>query len=179
MNFPTLLYLLVLFIVGGNCTSENCLCAQGFCASGWVQYKDACYANFTTRLSWANAETKCQSLNSHLASIHSVEENDFIYVLMGKIHNHGTGQAYWIGGHDTFKEGKYMWTDGSAWDFAKFGSGQPDNLGNENYIGSWYPENDHITWNDYPTSYSFPFVCKYQLRNRICCDSGYIKPVKT
>ncbi|XP_030077800.1 lectin [Microcaecilia unicolor] len=124
-------------------------------------------------MSWGDAEATCRSLSSHLASIHSAEENEFIYVLMGKIHNHTTGESYWIGGHDIFKEGDYMWTDGSKWDYATFGYGQPDNLGGENYIGSWYPDNDHITWNDYPASYSFPFVCKYQLRNRICCDSGY------
>nr|XP_033776612.1 asialoglycoprotein receptor 1-like [Geotrypetes seraphini] len=156
----------------GNCARENCLCAQGFCATGWVQYKDACYMNYTTRMSWVDAEAKCQSINSHLASIHSVEENDFIYALMGKIHNYKAGLAYWIGGFDTLKEGLYMWTDGSSWDFATFGSGQPDNFRNEDYIGSWFPKNGHITWNDYLSNSSFPFVCKYSLKNRISCESG-------
>ncbi|XP_029431227.1 lectin-like [Rhinatrema bivittatum] len=174
MNVCASLCLLgLLFITGGNCAAENCLCAQGFCATGWVQYKDACYRNFTTRMSWADAEEACLLQNSHLASIHSVEENDFIFAFMGKMFGHLDGRSYWIGGHDIFTEGNYMWTDGSTWDFETFGSGQPDNLGDEDFIGSWYPDNDQITWNDYPASYSFPFVCKYLLKNRICCDADY------
>lgn len=49
----------------------------------------------------------CQRLkygrNSHLTSIHSAEENDFIFHLMGKPLDHTKGNAYWIGAHDTFK----------------------------------------------------------------------------
>ncbi|KAH0621120.1 hypothetical protein JD844_022156 [Phrynosoma platyrhinos] len=48
----------------------------------------------------------CQSYgwNAHLASIHSTEENDFIFHLMGKPLDYTKGQAYWIGAHDTFKD---------------------------------------------------------------------------
>ncbi|ETE62132.1 Lectin, partial [Ophiophagus hannah] len=50
-------------------------------------------------------EASCQSYtpSSHLASVHSMEENDFIFHLMGKPVDYNKGEAYWIGAHDTFK----------------------------------------------------------------------------
>ncbi|KAJ7344197.1 hypothetical protein JRQ81_000147 [Phrynocephalus forsythii] len=52
-----------------------------------------------------SSQMACQSYskNSHLASIHSAEENDFIFYLMGQPLDYTKGQAYWIGAHDTFQ----------------------------------------------------------------------------
>ncbi|XP_044276703.1 lectin-like isoform X2 [Varanus komodoensis] len=110
----------------------------------------------------------CQSYgwNSHLASIHSAEENDFIFHLMGKPLNHLEGEAYWIGGHDLFKEGTFVWTDGSTFDFKTFPPNQPDGPLGEHYLGSWILQNGFVTWNDYRLSWKFPSVCKYNLENR-------------
>ncbi|XP_078509329.1 C-type lectin mannose-binding isoform-like [Lissotriton helveticus] len=143
--------------------------AQGSCDFGWVQYDYACYKRFNNVVSWPEAESTCLSHNSHLASIHSKEENDFVFVLMGKPVDPYNRGAYWIGVHDSFKEGQYMNSDGSKITMLPFGKGQPDNRGNEDYIASWYIENGHVTWNDYPlTPFVFPFVCKYYLGNRLC-----------
>uniref|UniRef100_A0A8C3SY79 C-type lectin domain-containing protein n=1 Tax=Chelydra serpentina TaxID=8475 RepID=A0A8C3SY79_CHESE len=60
---------------------------------------------------------------------------------MGKPLDYTKGQAYWIGAHDTFKEGSFMWTDGSKYNFKTFGAGQPDGLPGENYVASWILEN--------------------------------------
>ncbi|KAM6466010.1 C-type lectin LmsL-like [Liasis olivaceus] len=149
-------------------SSQTCLCAQGFCARGWVQYKSACYKAVMQRKTWTEAEMSCQSYTptSHLASIHSMEENDFIFHLMGKPLNYKIGEAYWIGAHDTFKEGTFVWTDGSSFDFHSYPPNQPDGLTGENYLGSWFLQNGHITWNDYVSSWRFSFVCKYSLANR-------------
>ncbi|XP_069483805.1 lectin-like isoform X2 [Ambystoma mexicanum] len=122
------------------------------------------------RVLWPDAEAKCLTHESHLASIHSSEENEFVFNLMGRPLNHNAGKAYWIGGHDTFQEGTHMWTDGTKMTFLQFGFGQPDNPGNEHYIGSWYIENGTITWNDYPRHITFPFICKYYLGNRLCSN---------
>ncbi|XP_069484931.1 C-type lectin lectoxin-Thr1-like isoform X2 [Ambystoma mexicanum] len=179
----TLCLLLHFLTSGGNCQTANaegassismtaretCLCAQGFCDSGWIQYKNSCYKPVHEHVSWTKAEANCLSFKSHLASIHSSEENDFVFILMGKPQDPYNGGSYWIGLHDIFQEGKYMWTDGSEMTFKTFGIGQPDNNGNnENYIGSWYIENGHVTWNDYSGRYFFPYVCKYTLGRRLC-----------
>ncbi|XP_078509402.1 C-type lectin mannose-binding isoform-like [Lissotriton helveticus] len=148
---------------------ETCLCARGSCDYGWVHYKNACYKRFNDIVSWPEAESTCLSQNSHLASIHSEEENDFVFILMGKPVDPFNKSAYWLGVHDTFKEGEYIHSDGSKMTMLPFGKGQPDNSGNEDFIGSWYVENGHVTWNDYPlTPYAYPFICKYYLANRLC-----------
>ncbi|XP_062974453.1 snaclec subunit B-like [Elgaria multicarinata webbii] len=158
--------ILLTFFISDAC-SQTCLCAHGFCQTGWVQYKDACYKAVMERKNWNEAEMGCLSYgrNSHLASIHSAEENDFIFHLMGKPLNYVEGKAYWIGAHDLFQEGSFTWTDGSEFDYKIFPPNQPDGLAGEHYLGSWILQNGFVTWNDYDVSWRFPSVCKYYLGN--------------
>uniref|UniRef100_A0A8C5SK91 Uncharacterized protein n=1 Tax=Laticauda laticaudata TaxID=8630 RepID=A0A8C5SK91_LATLA len=37
-------------------SAQTCLCAQGLCASGWVQYKSACYKAVRQQYTWTEAE---------------------------------------------------------------------------------------------------------------------------
>ncbi|XP_043940817.1 C-type lectin BfL-2-like [Protopterus annectens] len=161
--------LVTFFPKGDTQVFNHCICVRGLCPSGWYQYKDSCYRVITTPTSWVNAEASCQKSYSgaHLASIHSDEENNYIFSLTGNLSDYTKGNAYWIGAHDTLVEGSYMWTDGTVTDYLHFGTGQPDNLGNEDFIGSWFVQNGAVTWNDYPASWSFPYVCKFSL-NRCC-----------
>ena len=56
---------------------------------------------------WKDAENDCVKSGAHLASIHSVEENDFI----NKLHDL-TGVSTWIGG---IRDGRsFKWSDGSV-----------------------------------------------------------------
>uniref|UniRef100_A0A803T745 C-type lectin domain-containing protein n=1 Tax=Anolis carolinensis TaxID=28377 RepID=A0A803T745_ANOCA len=171
VSWAFLCVFLLTFIHG--ISSQTCLCASGFCEPGWVQYMDACYKNEKAPKNWNDAEMSCQKygIHAHLASIHSTEENDFIFHLMGMPLNYTQGKAYWIGAHDTFKEGNFVWTDGSRFDFQTFPPNQPNGLSGENYLGSWQLVNGHVTWNDYVASWKFPSVCKYNLRNGMCCAS--------
>ncbi|XP_078509395.1 echinoidin-like [Lissotriton helveticus] len=166
--FGILLLFLIIEVIAG--AQETCLCAQGNCEAGWVQYKNACYRRFASRISWLAAEAACLANNSHLASIHSDEENDFVYTLMGKPSSPTSEAPYWIGAHDTFQEGNFMFTDGSKMNINLFESGQPDNFNNaENYVGTYNFRNGHIRWNDYSLTGTFlHYVCKYYLSNRLC-----------
>ncbi|XP_078509386.1 galactose-specific lectin nattectin-like [Lissotriton helveticus] len=166
--FGILLLFLIIEVIAG--AQETCLCAQGDCEAGWVQYKNACYRRFDSRVSWFAAEAACLASNSHLASIHSNEENDFVYTLMGKPGTLTSEALYWIGAHDTFQEGNFIFTDGSKINENIFDNGQPDNYQNiEHYVGTWRFNNGHIKWNDYGLTGNFlRYVCKYCLRNRLC-----------
>ncbi|XP_061469020.1 C-type lectin LmsL-like [Rhineura floridana] len=167
---------LLIFFIHGTC-SQKCLCARGFCERGWVQYQNTCYKAVKEKMTWTDAEMACQSYgrNSHLASIHSTEENDFIFHLMDKPTDYTKGQAYWIGAHDTFKEGIFVWTDGSRFDFRTFSPPQPDGLPGENYLASWFLLNGFVTWNDYVVSWKFMSVCKYYLESSCCVSQGPCK----
>ncbi|XP_053107312.1 C-type lectin LmsL-like [Hemicordylus capensis] len=155
---------------GFKYTSHTSPWPTGSCAVGWIQFQNACYKIEVDRRNWNDAEIACQShgRNAHLASIHSAEENDFVFNLMGKPLDYTKGQAYWIGAHDTFKEGRFVWTDGSEFNYRTFPPGQPDGLPGENYLGSWILQYGHVTWNDYGIGWSFPSVCKYPLQSRCC-----------
>uniref|UniRef100_A0A8B9NUT0 C-type lectin domain-containing protein n=1 Tax=Apteryx owenii TaxID=8824 RepID=A0A8B9NUT0_APTOW len=48
------------------------------CPDGWVPYVDHCYKIFRETKAWKEALTSCQKEESHLASIHNLEEHSFI-----------------------------------------------------------------------------------------------------
>ena len=50
------------------------------CPNGYVAYDLACYKSFiTSGVTWYEAEARCLEDKANLASIHSLEENEFIY----------------------------------------------------------------------------------------------------
>ena len=50
----------------------------GQCDPGWIQYKKSCYEFKFDYNSWHEAEADCRKRDSHLVSIGSKVENDFV-----------------------------------------------------------------------------------------------------
>uniref|UniRef100_A0A1I7TIA0 CUB domain-containing protein n=1 Tax=Caenorhabditis tropicalis TaxID=1561998 RepID=A0A1I7TIA0_9PELO len=73
---------------------------------------DYCYTRIGDALPFAQAEAHCNHLCGHLASIHSVEENQWIRTLFSLYNNH----TYTLGGYATSKK-NLMWIDGTPMDF--------------------------------------------------------------
>lgn len=48
------------------------------CAEGWMEFMGSCYIHFDERETWTSAEQHCQELNSHLVSISSQHEQEFV-----------------------------------------------------------------------------------------------------
>ncbi|CAM5080686.1 unnamed protein product, partial [Eretmochelys imbricata] len=90
----------------GASSRENYLCVQGSCDEGWVQYQSAYYGAVMQPKRWPKQSAFCQAYlqNAHLASIHTAEENNFIFILRGKLQDYHSGKAYWTGAHDLFKD---------------------------------------------------------------------------
>merc|ERR1711962_1690367 len=73
----------------------------------------------------------------------------------------------WIGGTDEAQEGSWTWSDGSPWDYQKWGSGEPNNAGGSEDCSMMWPNG----WNDVPCEYiptAVPnqdtgFICSYSL----------------
>ncbi|XP_016517432.1 galactose-specific lectin nattectin-like [Poecilia formosa] len=90
----------------------------------------------------------CISLGANLASIHSSGEHIFLKELVNS--KKGSYQRTWVGGHDAVKEGVWLWSDGSKFDYTKWGSGEPNNLGGKehcmeiNIAGSTQHLNDEV-----------------------------------
>ncbi|XP_053166914.1 snaclec bitiscetin subunit beta-like [Hemicordylus capensis] len=90
-------------------------CQDG-CQDGWVSYMGQCYMFVQKQMSWAEAESTCQSVvtSGHLTSISSAEHNEFL-VNLATYQGQKTAQ-FWTGG--SHQGGSSLsWTDGSVTNF--------------------------------------------------------------
>uniref|UniRef100_A0A3P9JZL0 C-type lectin domain-containing protein n=1 Tax=Oryzias latipes TaxID=8090 RepID=A0A3P9JZL0_ORYLA len=130
---------------------------RGNCPMFWYSYGDRCYKYVATPMTWGNAELHCVSQNANLVSVHSVEEEAFVKML---IQNFDPAEApNWIGLSDAQEEGGWMWSDGSKVDFQAWLTGEPNNSHGNEHCGTtnWGTTKE---WNDHRCTYTHPFVCK-------------------
>merc|ERR1712142_419035 len=123
---------------------------QENCPDGWMLFEGKCYGHPKDRkLNWTDAESFCQSWStgSHLASIHSAEEQKFVQTTFP--------QHMWLGGSDKAKDGTWVWSDGTPWDYSDWSSGQPDNHGGDCLKGNWH----NLLWDDDACSKEYLFLC--------------------
>ena len=112
------------------------------CGSDWTEWGSHCYKFFGEKLTWFDAQARCEKEGSHLASVHSGDENQFL----------GTFQdssGWWIGGNDLDTEGTWVWTDGTEWDYQNWSPGQPSTSysnSDEHCLEFWAS----TFWNDVP-----------------------------
>ena len=60
---------------------------------------------------------------------------------------------------------QWGWTDGTAWDYNKWGLGQPDNQdGNENFVEM---SQSNGYWNDNKSEDEHPFVCQRKVEKNL------------
>ncbi|XP_054618809.1 C-type lectin BpLec-like [Dunckerocampus dactyliophorus] len=130
---------------------------RGDCPLFWFSFNGRCYKYVSTGMKWADAELHCMSQKAHLVSIHSLEEDNFVKVL---IRNFDPAEKdTWIGLSDVHKEGRWMWSDGSRVNFGLWSPNQPDNYnGYEHCVATNY--RNGRKWNDgHCTNNNFAFVC--------------------
>ena len=135
------------------------------CPYGWETYTgdgssvkcfkycgDREYAAYCGILYATYAEQNCQDQGGHLASIHSMEEQNFL------MHTFNPSARVWIGAVDTDHNGVWEWTDGSSFDFSYWRSGQPD--------GQYYTVMDDISsggWRDLDYNERYQYFCQLTL----------------
>merc|ERR1712106_510029 len=61
-------------------TTTTTTTLQG-CPSGWTEFGSNCYKLYYNQLNWEEAENYCKGQGGHLASVHSAEENNFLFGL--------------------------------------------------------------------------------------------------
>ncbi|XP_067220620.1 ladderlectin-like isoform X1 [Chanodichthys erythropterus] len=127
------------------------------CPTGWTIFGLRCYKHFSQPANRITAERNCQSLGANLASVHNKLENDFLLSLLPT-----SSTQSWGGGHDGEQDGQWLWSDGTAYDYTKWCSGEPNNHHRpENCLEI---NNSHNRcWNDVPCSYSKNYVCVMDL----------------
>jgi len=132
------------------------------CPDGWETYtgdsshiKCYKYCGDTQYATWA--EDNCKYQGGHLASIHSVEEQNFIVQTFNPSGN------VWIGAVDYDHDGVWEWTDGSSFDFSYWIPGsEPDGGSYNTFMDIAYYSNGY--WNDgYYSSHYYGYICQLTL----------------
>ncbi|KAG7462039.1 hypothetical protein MATL_G00198470 [Megalops atlanticus] len=127
----------------------------------WYRVGNHCLGYFRGPLNFTDAEFRCRKEvhGGHLVSVHSYHDNVQLLCIIMK-HNHGHPRI-WMGGMEMFRSKKFIWTDGSPWNYKAWVPGQPDNTNNVedcvemnwSYAGKW---------NDNACSRRKSYVCSFK-----------------
>ena len=119
---------------------------------GWFLFSDSCYFFESNEKNVTSAENDCVEKDSHLVSIHSIKEMNFLRDQ--KIFN---SEWAWIGGEK--KGNSFQWLDGTAFDYKNWDHGQPDNQWWDKCI-LWKSLSSSTKWHGASCTREYPYVCK-------------------
>ncbi|KAM9786227.1 galactose-specific lectin nattectin-like [Neosynchiropus ocellatus] len=152
----SLSFIVVLFglWVGANasCCADDANCPS--CPSGWTQFGERCFIFHASPKDWADSEVSCLNAGGNLVSYHSKEEYDFIKAMIKRVT--GVDKRIWAGGYDATKNGVWLWSDGSDFNYSNWGKGEPNNGGGTEHCME-------LNWrgnpNDHQCHHKKPFMC--------------------
>uniref|UniRef100_A0A8C9QKS2 C-type lectin domain family 4 member K n=1 Tax=Spermophilus dauricus TaxID=99837 RepID=A0A8C9QKS2_SPEDA len=121
----------------------------------WKYFKGNFYYFSHTPKTWYSAQQFCMSRNSHLTSVTSKSEQEFLYKTASDF-------PFWIGLTKTGSEGNWYWTDNTPFNDPSLRfwiPGEPNNAGNNEHCADIrFPL--LMSWNDASCDKTLPFVCK-------------------
>uniref|UniRef100_A0A4W5M145 C-type lectin domain-containing protein n=1 Tax=Hucho hucho TaxID=62062 RepID=A0A4W5M145_9TELE len=122
------------------------------CQEGWRYFDSSLYFLSTKKKSWEESRQDCQGRGADLVIINSKEEQTFLFNLH---------QRAWIGLTDSVTEETWTWVDGTTLITGYWGTGQPDDSGQEDCAEIYYEQADPVkTWNDDKCSTNHNWICE-------------------
>ncbi|KAK0415093.1 hypothetical protein QR680_011767 [Steinernema hermaphroditum] len=130
------------------------------CPAGYSYFNktNACYKYVADAADWEHHEKKCVEDSGHLASIHSLEETDFI---LGLLEN--TTYKFWLGAKAA-EHPDFQWTDNSLWDFTNWVAGRFEKPPPQcllAYGSKVFDKRVTGKWNGDKCDEALPAICKY------------------
>ena len=126
------------------------------CPSGWKEFDGHCYRLYKEGVDWEEARNLCMLESSHLVSIHSQEESDFV---VHEVARWG-GYLVWLGLKRVLDSSdEYEWEDKSAFDYANWDSDEPDHKG-DCFLMGWSGVG---SWAETYCSFDLNYICKSAL----------------
>ncbi|XP_013387112.2 macrophage mannose receptor 1-like [Lingula anatina] len=125
----------------------------------WRAHKDHCYflssGYGVWDKTWHDARKYCMQNGGNLASVHDLDENNF---LMGETSKwYPSEKLYWIGLNELDLE-SYKWSDGTPTNFISWDVGEPNDFEGGEKCVSYYALTGH--WVDENCGLRHKFICK-------------------
>ncbi|XP_052254421.1 macrophage mannose receptor 1-like [Dreissena polymorpha] len=128
------------------------------CGANWLLYNNSCYSTSpdtgdNSTVSWYDAQTYCNAQGSNLASIHDVNEKNFLTSMVLNF----TKKEYWLGLNALDNIG-FKWVDTSAVDYVNWAPTEPNDFYGMEKCVTMFRLNG--LWNDQNCNRPQGFVCK-------------------
>nr|XP_046190127.1 ladderlectin-like [Oncorhynchus gorbuscha] len=130
------------------------------CPSDWHPYGSRCFRFVSIPQSWSDSEQNCLALGGNLASVNNLLEYQFMQALTKNTNGHLPDT--WIGGFDAVKEGLWMWSDGSRFDYTNWNIGQPNNAGEGEDCLQMNAASEKLRF-DVPCEWKFTSLCSRRI----------------
>ncbi|KAF2364729.1 C-type lectin-like [Trinorchestia longiramus] len=127
--------------------------------ASYMNYSGACYRYVKEAHSWQDAEAQCRSEGAELASIETISQNSYVYLLA---ETEGP-QKVWIGFRYVNSSDRFEWSDGHPTLYSNWAAEEPRVEGGSKSelcvalspqeAGEWHVEDCNETR---------PFICKYR-----------------
>lgn len=102
------------------------------CDDGWLNFNHSCYFVSTIFQDWTASSGWCSVNNGHLATIRSLDENQFVLDLVNTTLRDFLDPVtlstthIWIGSSIDINTTTFQWVTGETWGFSNFVPGEPD-----------------------------------------------------
>nr|XP_055060904.1 lectin-like [Misgurnus anguillicaudatus] len=128
----------------------------------WFKVDNHCVKYFKKPLNFTDAEYSCRRTvpGGHLVSVHNAGANKNLLSIVKKMNPKNL--RIWLGGYEFLRSGKFLWTDGSFWDYSGWLPGEPKNIYTsfeECVEMSW---NVAGKWNDDACNFKKGYICAFK-----------------